>query len=268
VSCTRRIAIISTARVPFFALLIVLVASITSTAVARADTPNLTLSHVRGNVYVVVEDHPLSDENSAVYIGRKYVTVIGATLSPESAKRLAAEIAKVTRKPIQEVIDTNYNLDRAGGNPYFRSIGARIVSIDLTRDLLQEHWTQQVARAREQYPAYPDIPLVLPDTTYPGNFELQGGGVKALYLGPSHTPDDVFVYFPQEKILYGGCALKEQLGNLASADLNAYPKTLQKLRALHLGYTTIIAGHWSPIHGPELVNQYLQLLAENTAQQK
>jgi metallo-beta-lactamase class B len=87
-----------------------------------------------------------------------------------------------------------------------------------------------------------------------------------IYLGPSHAPDDVFVYFPQERILYGGCVLKEQLGNLALADLVEYPKTLTKLQNLHLGYTTIIAGHWSPIHGPELVDQYLQLLALNQAQ--
>jgi metallo-beta-lactamase class B len=45
------------------------------------------------------------------------------------------------------------------------------------------------------------------------------------------------------------------------ANLNEYPKTLQKLKALNLGYTTIIAGHWSPIHGPELIDQYLHLLA-------
>ena len=105
-------------------------------AMARAEPRSITLSHLRGNVYVVVDTYPLSDENSAVYIGAKYVTVVGATFSPETAKALAGEVAKVTDKPIREVIDTNYNLDRAGGNPYFRSIGAKIVSIDPTQQLL------------------------------------------------------------------------------------------------------------------------------------
>jgi metallo-beta-lactamase class B len=67
-------------------------------------------------------------------------------------------------------------------------------------------------------------------------------------------------------VLYGGCILKEQLGNLALADLVEYPKTLRKLKQLNLGYATIIAGHWSPIHGPELVDQYLQLLKLNQEQ--
>jgi metallo-beta-lactamase class B len=232
---------------------------------AVAAAAPITLTHLRGNVYVVQEHYPLSDENAVVYVGEDFVTVIGATFSPQSARLLASKIARVTRKPIREVIDTNYNLDRVGGNPYFKSIGARIISTNLTRDLLERNWDEMIASARKLYPEYPNSPMVLPDNTYPADFELQGGHVKAIYLGPSHAPDDIFVYFPQEKVLYGGCVLKEQLGNLALADLVEYPKTLRKLQNLHLGYTTIIAGHWSPIHGPELVDQYLQLLNTNGA---
>ena len=221
--------------------------------------PTITLTHLRGNVYVVQEDYPLSDENAAVYVGKEFVTVVGATFSPDSARLLAGEIAKVTSKRIREVIDTNDNLDRAGGNAYFRSIGARIVSTDLTRDLMRRDWDRMVANAKTRYPEFPSPPLTLPDVTYRGDFKLQGGRVRGIYLGPSHAPDDIFVYFPEEKVLYGGCILKEQLGNLALADLIEYPKTLRKLERLNLGYETIIAGHWSPIHGPELIDQYLKL---------
>src|SRR6266852_2176931 len=65
--------------------------------------PTITLTHLRGNVYVVQEDYPLSDENAAVYVGKDFVTVVGATFSPESARLLAGEIAKVTSRPIREV---------------------------------------------------------------------------------------------------------------------------------------------------------------------
>jgi metallo-beta-lactamase class B len=225
--------------------------------------PTIALTHVRGNVYVVQEDYPLSDENAAVYVGKEFVTVVGATFSSDSARLLAGEIAKVTSKRIQEVIDTNDNLDRAGGNAYFRSIGARIVSTDLTRELMKRDWDGMVANAKTRYPEFPSLPLTLPDVTYRASFKLQGDRVRGIYLGPSHAPDDIFVYFPEEKILYGGCILKEQLGNLALADLKEYPKTLRKLQKLNLGYTAIIAGHWSPIHGPELVDEYLRLLALN-----
>lgn len=209
----------------------------------------------------MVEDYFYAKENSAVYVGDSSVTVIGATWTPETAKLLAVEISKITPKPITEVIDTNYHPDRAGGNAYFKSIGAKIVSTKMTNDLLTAHWEEMVRYVQKGFPSYPALPLVMPDKTFAGDFELQNGAVKAIYLGPSHTPDGIFVFFPKEKILYGNCILKEQLGNLDFADLKEYPRTLEKLKQLKLGFTTIIAGHWSAIHGPELIDQYLALLA-------
>jgi metallo-beta-lactamase class B len=229
---------------------------------AVTENSTVVLTHLRGNVYVA-EDYFYSKENSVVYVGDNSVTVVGATWTPETAKLLATEIGKVTPKPITEVIDTNYHPDRAGGNAYFKGIGAKTVSTMMTRDLLALHWDEMVRYVQKAIPSYPTLPLVLPDKTFPGDFELQGGRVKAIYLGPSHTADGIFVFFPEEKVLYGNCILKEQLGNLDFADLIEYPKTLEKLKQLNLGFTTIVAGHWSPLHGPELIDQYLKLLATN-----
>jgi metallo-beta-lactamase class B len=223
-------------------------------------SPRVVLTPLRGQLYVV-EDYFYSKENSVVYVGKDSVTVIGATWTPETARLLSAEIGKITRKPITEVVDTNYHPDRAGGNAYFKSIEAKIISTKMTSDLLARHWDEMVRYVQKGFANYPTLPLVLPDKTFAGDFELQGGGIKAIYLGPSHTPDGIFVFFPEERVLYGNCILKEQLGNLEFANLTEYPKTLEKLKQLNLGFTTVVAGHWSPIHGPELIDQYLQLLA-------
>jgi metallo-beta-lactamase class B len=66
--------------------------------------------------------------------------------------------------------------------------------------------------------------------------------LACIYLGPSRTPDGIFVFFPQEKVLYGNCILKVQLGNLDFADLREYPKTLERLKQINLDFTTIVAG--------------------------
>lgn len=219
------------------------------------------LTRLTDRLYVAGDSFYMK-ENSVVYVGACSVTVVGATWTPEAARLLAAEIAKITRKPIRAVIDTNYNLDRSGGNAYFKSIGAMIVATRMTRDLLQKEGGEQLRAVQKAFPDYPDVPIVLPDETFPGDFELQGGAVRGLYLGPSHMPDDIFVYFPKEKVLYGGCVLKEHLGNMAGANVTEYTETLRKLKALHLDIKTIVAGHWSPVHGPELIDQYLQMLAQ------
>jgi metallo-beta-lactamase class B len=246
-------------------LIRILVLFVLAVPLAVAENPKVVLMPLRGHVYVA-EDYFYLKENSVVYVGESSVTVIGATWTPETAKLLATEIGKITPKPITEVIDTNYHPDRAGGNAYFKSIGAKIVSTKMTSDLLQARWVETVRSMQKGFPSYPALPLVLPDKTFAGDFELQGGGLKAIYLGAAHTPDGIFVFFPREKVLYGNCILKEQLGNLDSADLTEYPRTLQKLKQLNLGFTTIVAGHWSPIHGPELIDQYLALLAAKSRQ--
>ena len=72
---------------------------------AFAADPTVVLTPLRGHLYVV-EDNFYLKENSMVYVGDSFVTVVGATWTPETAKLLVAEIKKVTPKPITEVIDT------------------------------------------------------------------------------------------------------------------------------------------------------------------
>ncbi len=47
------------------------------------------------------------------------------------------------------------------------------------------------------------------------------------YPGAGHTKDNVVVYFPKERILFGGCFIKDNkatgMGNIADADLAAWP---------------------------------------------
>ncbi len=223
----------------------------------------LTLNHLKGGIYVAENPHYYK-ENSIVYIGKDHVTIIGAGWTPETAKELASKIKAITSKPIREVINTHYHMDRVGGNSYWRSIGAHIVATQMTHDLIARHWDHEATESAKAFPGYPSsLPLTLPDIISSGDFKLQGGKVQALYLGPSHTEDNIFVYFPEEKVLFGDCIIKEKLGNLGSANVTEYPKTLEKLKALKLDIATIIAGHWTPIHGPELIDHYLKLLEEN-----
>ncbi len=228
---------------------------------------HVSLKHLKGSVYVV-EDYYYGKENSVVYIGENEVTIIGATWTPDTARLLADEIRKVTAKPITEVIVTNYHPDRAGGSAYWKTLGAKIIATELTKKWLKEDWQGVLNFTRQWMPDYPDIAVVMPDVVYPGDFQLQDGKIRTLYLGPSHTEDGIFVYFPQEKILYGNCILKEELGNLSYANLAEYPETLKKLKALTLPIDTVIAGHMHSVHGIELIDHYLGLLEEKKNNKK
>lgn len=242
----------------------VLIAALIMSGPALADEPEMRLSRLSGPLYLV-EDHHFAATNSLVYVGLRYVTVIGATWTPDTARQLSEKIRDVTSLPVREVIDTSPDPEWSGGNVYWKKIGVIIVASDVTCDFLDKHWSETVADIRKSFPDYPDTPLALPTVHHRSNFELQDGAIKAFYLGPSHTDADVFVYFPREKVLDAGSILKEHLGNMAKANVVEYPNTLRKLEALHLPIRTIISGHWSAIHGPELIAQYLQMLQDRPA---
>jgi metallo-beta-lactamase class B len=229
---------------------------------ALASDPALTLAHLTGALYLV-EDNHYTKTNSVVYVGPSSVTVIGATWTPDTAALLARQIKGVTDRPIWEVIDTSPDPEWSGGNAYWQRIGARVVAASVTCAFLKASWDTTVAGIQRFFPTYPSVPLSAPTDCRPDQFDLQDGRVKVLYLGPSHTDADVFVYFPDEKVLDAGSIIKEKLGNLAKANVQQYPNTLHKLQAQHLDIKTIIAGHWSAVHGPDLVETYLDLLAQN-----
>ena len=232
-------------------------------ALAPADAePRLQLTHLRGGVYLVEDDHYLTT-NSVVYVGASHVTVVGATWTPATAKLLVARIREITPLPITEAIIVSPDPEWAGGSAYWKSIGARTFAAEITCSLLRRDWARTVEALRSSHrPDYPDLPLVAPTDCRRGDFQLQDGRVQAMFLGPSHTPGDVFVYFPDEKILDAGSILKEQLGNMAAADAQEYPRTLARLKARHLDIDIVVSGHYSPVHGPELIDHYLRLVEQ------
>jgi metallo-beta-lactamase class B len=234
-----------------------------SVSTLKGTEPTVSIYPLSGSVYVAEDSH-YAKTNYAVYIGAASVTVVGAGWSPDTAELLAGEIRKVTNKPISNVILPDHDPEYAGGSAYWKGIGANIVSTKLTEQMLEKDWAKAGDFTRKHFPTYPSLPLVRPTKTYGADFTLENGDIRAFYLGPSHNADDIFVYFPKEKILYAGSILKEHLGNLAFANLEEYPKTLERLRELHLEIDKIISGHWSAVHGPELIGKYLAMLKEHS----
>jgi metallo-beta-lactamase class B len=245
-------------------LITLLIAGISTGAAAASDS-DLSLTHLRGPLYLVEDTHYLTT-NSLVYIGTEHVTIIGATWTPATAGLLSTEVRKLTSLPITEVVVVSPDPEWAGGIAFWKSVGANVVAARVTCDLMVRNWTSTVEDFRKFRPSYPQLPLSLPTHCRSEDFQLQSGAIKTLFLGGSHTPGDIFVYFANERVLNAASILKEQLGNLAGADIQAYPETLRNLKRLNLDIDTVVSGHFSPLHGPELIDHYLQLLEDHKAQ--
>jgi metallo-beta-lactamase class B len=165
---------------------------------AVAEASDISVNWLTGRLYLVEDSH-FDATNSLVYIGKSSVTVVGATWTPETARELASDIRSVTDLPIRQVIDTSPDPEWSGGNAYWKDAGAEVVAAQVTCDALARTWSATVEAVRVSHPGYPNLPLAPPTKCLSGRFDLQNGDVRAFYLGPSHTPADIFVYFPNEK---------------------------------------------------------------------
>jgi len=89
--------------------------------------------------------------------------------------------------------------------------------------------------------------------------------IDCYYFGGGHTTDNIVVWIPSEKILFAGCMVKEMssktLGNLADADVNEWPSTIDKVIDKFPSAKIVIPGHGKfggkelLIHMQELFNQ-------------
>ena len=93
---------------------------------------------------------------------------------------------------------------------------------------------------------------------------LDGRGFELFYPGAGHTRDNLVVWIPEAKLLFGGCLIKEEgarhIGNVTDADLQGWPGAIKNLQRRYPGVELVIPGHGRP-GGPQALENTLALLA-------
>ena len=175
------------------------------------------------------------------------VVVVDALGSPELARRLVAEIAKVTKKSIHTVVLTHYHADHIYGLQVFKDMGARIVAHTAAREYL----TSDTARLRletsrqELWPWVDEKTRLVPaDEWLSGAKMLNVGGVlfDIQPVGPSHTAEDLVVYLPQKKVLFAGdLVFRNRIPFVGQADSRHWIEAMQSLLAFNAQW--VVPGH-------------------------
>ena len=212
--------------------------------------------------------------NAAFVVTPKGVVVVDALGSPTLADRLIAEIRKVTPLPVTHVIVTHYHADHIYGLQSFKANGARIIA----HRAAQEYINSDTALIRLQASRQTLAPwidaktqLITPDEWIDGPKELVVGGVRFLLqpVGPSHTPEDLVVYLPHEKVLFAGdLVFRGRIPYVGQADSGHWIRALQTLLAFETDI--IVPGH-GPLssqarHDMELTREYLAYLRQTMGQ--
>jgi metallo-beta-lactamase class B len=83
------------------------------------------------------------------------------------------------------------------------------------------------------------------------------------YYGAGHSVDNLFVFIPSRKVLFGGCAIASAEafgpGNVSDGSIEEWKKTLNRIDAS--GYERVIPGH-GKIGGAELIEHTKEILGK------
>ena len=199
------------------------------------------------------------------------VVVIDALGSPQLAKELLDEIARVTPQPVTHVIVTHYHADHIYGLQEFRRRGVRILAHRAALDYLNSDTAaSRLQASRTDLAPWIDAhtQLVTPDQWLDGATELVLGGtrIQVQPVGPAHTPEDLVVFLPGERVLFAGdMVFRGRVPFVGQADSRQWIAALDLL--LKMDPAVVVPGHGalstSAREDLQLTRDYLAFLRES-----
>lgn len=173
--------------------------------------------------------------------------LIDTAWGDESTEALLCWIDQELPQPVTRAIITHAHEDRIGGAATLVKHGIPFVA----------HAQTRMIAAHRGIP----LPESIGDLA-PGGAVLLGS-VEVFYPGPAHTPDNIMVWMPRQRVLFGGCAVKAKeatiLGNIADADLASWPSAILRSQKRYGRAETVVPGHGA-VGGPELLQHTADLL--------
>ncbi|HEY3057351.1 MAG TPA: MBL fold metallo-hydrolase [Chloroflexota bacterium] len=223
------------------------------------------LEELARGVYARIGTGPVQP-NSAFIVGDGGVTLFDTTYSPAAARAIAADIARVTAKPVDTLIISHHHWDHSWGAQVFSV--ARVIGHANTRRSLQQFGAaaQETLRQRAEFAAdwmcvpsdqfaaeIEEVHITAPSLTFEDGLTMWLGEreVRLLHPGPAHTSGDVLLHLPAEGVVFGGDVVCNRLiPVVGDGDPAGFGEALQAVMALQP--KAIVPGHGGVAGMPEL----------------
>jgi len=204
--------------------------------------------------------------NAGLLVGDRSAALIDTLMVPSLNQPFVEAIKKTTALPITKIIHTHHHIDHIGGDSLFpqaevfahKEARERILKAGLLKPVFAR-FMPRFAREFDQ------VEITSPTVTFEHdlNFYLGNREVRLIVFGPAHTPGDVGVYLPKEKILFAGDIAFFYVSPLAhEGTLKGWERACDRI--LEMDVETIVPGH-GPIGTKEdlrLVRDYLRLIQQ------
>ena len=177
------------------------------------------------------------------------VVVVNAGATVELAKALHTEIKAITKEPVKLVINENGQGHAMLGNGYWVDQGVKVLAHKDAAHEFAERGADILHRMRQYNRDKAGKSRVqAPTETFEGAKIIKMGRytIEVRDLGPAHSPGDIVVWLPQEKLVIAGdMAFHERmLPIFEETDTAAWLESWKTFEAL--GAVYVIPGHGHP----------------------
>ena len=233
----------------------------------------LKVIEIDTDVYRVIHAFPWSANSLLVRVGGNDFILCDTPIENTGSQALVEWIREKYGDVNLTVINCHYHIDCLGGNHYMLSQGFKVYATEMTLKLFEEDKENIIPRMlngvtdSKMIEVIKNLKLAPPENIFneENGLKLKIGEeeIELYYPGGGHTEDNIVVYFPQRKILYGGCLVKpleqKNLGSQSFANFEQWPQSLQNLIDKYPDAKLVVPGHGS--HGDmSMVNHTMELL--------
>lgn len=190
------------------------------------------------------------NNNLSFIVTDEGVVVVNAGAAAILAKALHEEIKQVTDQPVVLVIDENGQGHAMLGNSYWAAQGVPILAhVDAAEEFEARGYDLLAAMKVYNREKAEGTEVVGPSETFEDKrvIELGGRTIEVLHLGPAHSPGDIQVWLPEDKLVISGdMAFHERMLPIfedtdTAAWIETWDTAFEPLGALY-----VIPGHGHP----------------------
>ncbi len=234
---------------------------------------DLYVRQVQDGVFVITHSFPWPGNSMIVELKSSDLVLVDTPYTPEATREVLEWVETQLGERKITAINTGFHYDNLGGNSYLIDEGIPVYGSELTAILLEQRGEEmramtldwlQAPRYRRYYEAHAALVYAAPTHLFDleEGLQLKFGDevVQVYYPGPSHAPDNVVVYFPSRKLLFGTCMIigEDKVGNTSDADMAAWPESIRDLA--RFDFDLLVPGHGDRLD-PGLLEHTLDLLS-------
>ena len=195
------------------------------------------------NVYTITAGDGV-DSNTTFIITKEGVIVIDTRPTPTEARKVLAEIRKLTALPIVYTINTHYHGDHTFGNQIFKN-SKTIIAHKNVRNKLVESGQEHLSLFKTfGLPGIDEVEITPPNIIYEKEMEVWLGGyrLQLLHHGKGHTDGDTIIYIDQLRtVITGDLVFNKKIPYMADSYIDDWIGSLKYIELLK--NETVIPGH-------------------------